>query len=58
MDAFLTAVSNALYTYILIALLVGTGLYFTIRTGFVQLRMLLESFRVITEPKEAGESLS
>ncbi|MBO3143507.1 alanine/glycine:cation symporter family protein [Dermatophilus congolensis] len=58
MADLLTAVSDVLYKYILIALLIGAGLYFSVRTGFVQLRLLPESVRVVTEPKEEGESLS
>ena len=55
MDAFATLVgtiSGYLYGYILIALLIGAGLYFTIRTKFVQFRLLGESVRVIKEPKK------
>lgn len=44
--------SNYLYTYILIVLLVGGGIYFTIRTKGVQLRYLLESIKVILEPSD------
>lgn len=47
--------SNYLYTYILIILLVGGGIYFTIRTKGVQLRYLKESIRVIMEPSEDGD---
>ena len=32
--------SNYLYTYILIILLVAGGIYFTVRTKFVQFRLL------------------
>jgi AGCS family alanine or glycine:cation symporter len=35
---FVVAVSNALYSYVLIYLLVGAGIYFTVRTRFVQVR--------------------
>ena len=42
-----------MYTYLLLFLLVGTGIYFTIRTRFVQLRLLKESFHVLKE--KAGE---
>ena len=38
-----------LYSYILIILLVGTGIYFTVRTKFVQIRMFPEAIRVLTE---------
>lgn len=41
----ISALSNWLYTYILVALLLAAGLYFTLRTRFVQLRMFGESFR-------------
>lgn len=52
------SLNDFLYSYILIALLVGTGIYFTIRTKAVQIRMLPEAFRVLTEKKtdEAGVS--
>ena len=36
-------------SYILVAVLIPTGLYFTIRTGVVQLRLLPEMFRTLTE---------
>ena len=41
--------SDAVWTYLLTALLAGLGLWFTVRTGFVQLRMLPEMFRVLGE---------
>ena len=34
--SFIGSVSNALYSYILIILLVGGGIFFTLRTKFVQ----------------------
>ena len=42
--------SNWLYSYILIVLLLGAGIYFTIRTRFVQFRCLREAIRVVKEP--------
>ena len=48
----ISALSNWLYTYILVALLLAAGLYFTLRTRFVQLRMFGESFRVLREEKQ------
>jgi alanine or glycine:cation symporter, AGCS family len=42
-------INNFFYSYLLIYLLVGIGLYFTIKTKFVQFRMIPEMFRVITE---------
>ena len=61
MEAFASIVSTIsgwLYGYILIALLIGAGLYFTIRTKFVQFRLLGESIRVIKEPKKDEKSIS
>ena len=47
--------SNYLYTYILVILLIAAGLYFTIRTRFVQFRMVGESIRVVGErPEQEG----
>lgn len=45
-----------LYTYILVLLLLAAGLYFTIRTRFVQVRMFRESFRVLREKNSGGVS--
>ena len=42
-------ISTLMYTYILVALLIAAGLYFSFRTGFVQFRLLGESFRVVRE---------
>ncbi len=44
---------NGIYWYAVIALLVVAGLYFTVRTVIVQVRMLPEMFRTIVE-KPAG----
>ena len=33
-------ISNIMYSYVLIIMLLGVGLYFTFRTKFVQLRLL------------------
>ena len=45
-------ISGYMYGYILIALLIVAGLYFSFRTKFVQIRLFKESIRVITEPKK------
>ena len=50
-------VNDALYTYILIIFLVVGGLYFTIRTKFVQFRLFGDQIRSVTEkPDENGVS--
>lgn len=65
MDAILDALTwivdegnNLLWTYILIALLLGLGVYFTIRTKFVQVRLFGEMFRVISEKKDGEKGVS
>lgn len=53
------AISNIMYSYLLIILLLAVGLYFTIRTKFIQFRLFGESVRVITEqPSEEGATSS
>lgn len=48
-------VSGAIYTYILVILLVLGGFYFTFRTKFVQFRLFKEQFRVLMEkPDKKG----
>ncbi|MDC7288892.1 alanine:cation symporter family protein [Blautia schinkii] len=58
LNEIIGALSEYLYTYILIVLLVGTGVYFTVRTKFVQIRMLPEAVRVLTEKKKDDHSVS
>lgn len=54
----INTLSDLLYTYILIILLLATGIYFTIRTRFVQFRLLREAIRVVMEPKNDENGLS
>ena len=49
-------ISNVMYSYLLIIMLLGVGLYFTFRTRFVQLRLLGESIRLVGEKKEGDEN--
>ena len=51
-------INDALYTYILIILLVVGGLYFSFRTKFVQFRLLKEQFRVVTDKPKDGKGVS
>ena len=48
-------VNNLLYSYILIALLLVLGTYFSVKTGFIQVRMLGEMFRILGG-KSSGSS--
>ncbi len=53
MEAVVAAVSDFLYNYLLIILLIGGGLYFTVRTKFAQFRLFVEQIRCVTEkPKD------
>ena len=54
LNSVLGDVSNGLYTYVLIALLVGAGLYFTVRTRGVQARLFARMVSVIARSR--GES--
>lgn len=45
----LANVNEFLYSNILLALLIGTGIYFTIRTRFVQFRLLKEGISLLME---------
>ena len=54
----ISSISGYLYGYILIALLIAAGLYFSFRTKFVQVRLLKESIKVIAEPKKDKDSIS
>lgn len=51
-------ISNFMYSYLLIILLLAVGLYFTFRTKFVQFRLLGESIRLVTEKKDNDNSVS
>ncbi len=45
----IVTINDVLWSYVLIALLIGAGLYFTVRTRFVQIRMLGEMLRLLGE---------
>ena len=54
--SFITYVNdNILYYPVLIVLLLGAGIYFSIRTGLVQVKLFSESLRVVNEKPEEGE---
>lgn len=54
---WINGINNVLWTYILIVLLLGCAVWFTLRTRFVQFRMLREMLRLLSESagKEKGE---
>lgn len=49
--------NDALYTYILIIMLVAAGIYFTVRTRFAPFRLFGEQIRAVTE-KNSGNGVS
>lgn len=52
----INGLNTALYSYVLIILLVLGGLYFTIRTRFAQFRLLGQQFKAVTEKSDSGVS--
>ena len=61
-NAVLSKLNDVMYTYVLIILLVAVGVYFTIRTGGVQLRLLKDGICSLleksAETKEGEKSVS
>lgn len=56
-NSILATISDMIYMYILVGLLVVCGLYFTIRTKFAQLRFFSDSIKFLTE-KTSGKKVS
>lgn len=54
----INTLSDLLYSYILIILLLGAGIWFSFRTRFVQFRMFIESLRVVAQPGNDKNGLS
>ena len=54
----IASVNDALYSYILILVLVLGGIYFTVRTRFVQFRLFKEQIRCVTEKPADGKGVS
>lgn len=54
-ETIISTANDALYSWLLIIVLVAGGLYFSLRTKFVQFRLLGEQFRAVSEkPGEKG----
>ncbi len=51
-------INEALYTYVLIILLVACGIYFTARTKFVQFRLFGQQIKSVTEKNDNGNGVS
>ncbi len=57
LDKIVGYISDAMYSYILIIILVLGGLYFTLRTKFVQFRTIKQQLKSVTE-KSDGKGVS
>jgi AGCS family alanine or glycine:cation symporter len=57
-ETIISAVNDALYSWALIIILVAGGLYFTIRTKFVQFRLFKEQLRSVTEKPDTKNGVS
>ena len=57
-EQIINTINDALYSYILIIILVLGGLFFTFKTKFVQFRLLGEQFRAVTEKPKDGKGVS
>lgn len=57
-EKIISEISNALYSYVLIIILIACGLYFTIRTGFAQFRLIGKQIKAVTEKPKDGKGVS
>ncbi len=57
-EGVISVANDVLWTYILIALLIGLGLYFTIRTRFVQFRYFGDAVRFLGAGTASGSGIS
>jgi len=54
LNSIVGSMNNFLWSYIIIGGLLGLGLYFTIATKFVQIRLIKEMFRLLTDKSMAS----
>lgn len=54
----LTKFDDILYTWLLIYMLAGAGIYFSIRTGFIQIRRLKDALHYMLEKKDGDDGVS
>ena len=59
LNTLISSVNDVIWSYIMIALLIGCALWFTLRSRFVQFRMIGEMVRLLGDsagkPDSAGE---
>ncbi|BBL79510.1 sodium:alanine symporter [Rubrobacter xylanophilus] len=56
LEGIVSAANTLIWTYLLVALLIGLGVYFTVRSNFVQFRMIHEMVRVLVGSADGGIS--
>lgn len=56
LENIISDINNVLWSYILIIVLIGLGLWFTVRTGFVQFRYFPEMIRVLFDKRTISAS--
>ena len=54
----LSRIDDAIYTWCLIYLLAGAGIFFTVKTGFVQIRLLKDAIKCMGEKKQTDKGVS
>ena len=58
LNEIIGCINSVLYFPILVILLIAVGIYFTIRTGFIQVSLLKEAFKVIKEKPDDKSDVS
>lgn len=58
MSQIIEILNNALYSYILIILLIACGIYFTVRTRFAQFRLFPKQIKSVMEKPRDGKEVS
>lgn len=58
LEKIISIANDALYSWVLIIILVVGGLYFTVRTKFAQFRLLKEQLRAVTEKPDDKNGVS
>lgn len=55
MEEFIVKLNDFIWTYILIATLIFSGIWFTVKFGFVQIRRLPDMFRWVSEKRDKSK---
>ena len=57
-ENIISNINNYLYSYVLIIILIAGGIYFTLRTKFVQFRLFKEQFHAVMEKPTDKDGVS